>query len=93
MKVQTLEEYIEEHFRSANDFAEAQGVKPQQITQWKSKGFIVIDHRLYSERRVLSLGGEPVDEFIADKDAHITLLENQLKNANKEIERLKRENK
>lgn len=34
-------------------FAEAQGVKPPQVTQWISKGFIVVDDVLYSPRREL----------------------------------------
>lgn len=35
-------------------FAAAQGVKPQQVTQWINKGFIVVNGELYSPRRTLS---------------------------------------
>lgn len=34
-------------------FADAQGVKPPQVTQWINKGFIVVDDVLYSPRRTL----------------------------------------
>lgn len=39
---------------SNTDFAVAQGVKPQQVTQWKKNGFIVVEHVLYSPRRELA---------------------------------------
>lgn len=52
----SLSDYIEKHFGGDNTaFAKAQGVKPQQVTQWKNKGFIVVDHVLYSPRRELKV--------------------------------------
>ncbi|HHR6078359.1 TPA: hypothetical protein ACS7ZY_000690 [Providencia alcalifaciens] len=49
-----LIEYIEKYY-SGNQaaFAASCGVKPQQITQWINKGFIVVDNTLYSPRREL----------------------------------------
>lgn len=38
---------------SQTAFAKAQGVKPQQITQWINKDFIVVNDVLYSPRRIL----------------------------------------
>ena len=35
-------------------FARANGVQPQQVTQWVNKGFIVVDGFLYSRKRKLS---------------------------------------
>ncbi|MCT6516533.1 helix-turn-helix domain-containing protein [Proteus vulgaris] len=50
----TLQEYIKLNYNGNNaEFARACEVKPQQITQWINKGFIVIDHQLYSPRREL----------------------------------------
>lgn len=50
----TLHEYIDRHFDgNQTAFANAQGVKKQQVTQWLAKGFIVVDDTLYSPRRVL----------------------------------------
>jgi len=34
-------------------FARAQGVKPQQVSQWLAKGFIVVNDEMYSHRRTL----------------------------------------
>ena len=49
-----LLEYIElNHGGNQAAFAESVNVKPQQITQWIKKGFIVVDGALYSPRRVL----------------------------------------
>ncbi len=51
----TLLKYIEKHFDGSQvEFANTQGIKKQQVTQWLAKGFIVIDDTLYSPRRVLS---------------------------------------
>jgi len=36
-------------------FAGANGVKPQQVTIWVNRGFIVVDGVLYSPRRKLEL--------------------------------------
>lgn len=50
----TLLEYINKYFEGNKAaFAEQQSVKPQQITQWINKGFIVVEHTLYSPRREL----------------------------------------
>lgn len=50
----SLEDYINANYGgSQRAFADAQGVKPPQVTQWLDKGFIVVDHILYSKRREL----------------------------------------
>lgn len=50
----TLIEYIATNFDGNQAaFARAQQVKPPQVSQWIAKGFIVIDHTLYSQRRNL----------------------------------------
>lgn len=50
-----LAEYIDKYFDgSQRKFAEAQGVKPPQVTQWLNADFIVVDDVLYSKRRQLS---------------------------------------
>lgn len=55
MVTMTLIKYINEFYNgSQKQFAADQGVKPQQVTQWLDKGFIVIDHVLYSPRRELA---------------------------------------
>lgn len=52
----TLTEYIEKyHAGSQADFARSCDVKPQQVTQWVNKGFIVVNHVLYSPRRSLDV--------------------------------------
>jgi len=43
-------------------FAEANGVLPQQVTQWVNKGFIVVGGILYSPRRELKNGSSTVEE-------------------------------
>ena len=49
-----LIEYIKnEHGGNQAAFAQSVNVKPQQITQWIKKGFIVVDGVLYSPRRDL----------------------------------------
>lgn len=49
-----LTEYIEIFYKgSQKKFAEAQGVKPAQVTQWLKNEFVVIDKNLYSHRREL----------------------------------------
>jgi hypothetical protein len=51
----TLAEYISEEFGgSQRAFAIAQGVQPAQVTQWLIKDFIVVNDKLYSERRYLN---------------------------------------
>jgi len=52
----TLIDYIAaNHGGSQVAFAKAQGVKPQQVTQWINKDFIVVNHKLYSPRRGLAI--------------------------------------
>ncbi|MFY4404827.1 hypothetical protein ACM91P_26975, partial [Klebsiella pneumoniae] len=36
-------------------FARLTGVQPAQVTQWINKGFIVVNHTLYSPRRKLGI--------------------------------------
>jgi DNA-binding transcriptional regulator YdaS (Cro superfamily) len=49
-----LIEYIKkEHGGNQAAFAQAQGVKPPQVTQWINKEFIVVNGVLYSPRRAL----------------------------------------
>ena len=59
----SLQDYIKKHYGGNQAaFAKSQGVQPQQVTQWISKGFIVIDGALYSHRRDLKeklKGGKP----------------------------------
>lgn len=55
-KALTLAEYIAVYFGgSQREFAKAQDVLPQQVTQWITKGFIVVNHNLYSLRRELNM--------------------------------------
>lgn len=52
----TLVEYINKFYGGVKaEFAAAQGVQDQQVTQWVNKHFIVDDHVLYSPRRELSV--------------------------------------
>lgn len=52
--METLREYINrEHGGSQVRFAEANGVRKAQITQWINKKFIVVDGVLHSPRREL----------------------------------------
>lgn len=54
-EVISLTEYIQRHFDGSQvDFAAKQGVAKQQVTQWISKDFLVIDDVLYSARRELN---------------------------------------
>jgi len=51
---ETLKEYINrEHGGSQVQFAEANGVKKQQVYKWIVANFIVVDGVLYSPRREL----------------------------------------
>lgn len=51
-----LLDYIAANYSgSQSEFAKSQGVKPQQVTQWINKKFIVVDHVLYSPRRELEI--------------------------------------
>jgi DNA-binding transcriptional regulator YdaS (Cro superfamily) len=49
-----LIEYITANYGGSQvKFASAHGVKPQQVTQWINKKFIVVSGVLYSPRREL----------------------------------------
>lgn len=49
-----LADYIDLYYGGVQTrFADSQGVLPQQVTQWIRKGFVVVDHVLYSPRREL----------------------------------------
>ena len=50
-----LTDYIAVNYNGSQAaFARAQSVKPQQVTEWINKKFIVVDHVLYSPRRELN---------------------------------------
>lgn len=50
----SLSQYIiDKYDNNKSLFAEKQNVKPQQVTQWVNKSFIVVDDELYSSRRLL----------------------------------------
>ena len=52
---QRLIDFIEHNFNGNKAaFARAQGVKPQQVSQWLAKKFIVVDGEMYSHRRKLN---------------------------------------
>ena len=52
MTTETLKEYItREHGGVQVSFADANGVKKQQVHKWIKGGFIVVDGVLYSPRR------------------------------------------
>jgi DNA-binding transcriptional regulator YdaS (Cro superfamily) len=52
--MKTLRQYIDENFGgNQRAFADAQGVKPPQVTQWINKNFVVVGDDLYSFRRHL----------------------------------------
>lgn len=52
--MQTLEEYILQHFASKADFARKLGVFPQQITQWQNAGYLVNNGRMYKPMRQIA---------------------------------------
>ena len=52
----TLTDYIDEHYKgNQSEFGRSlpKPVSPQQVTQWITAGFIVINDQLYSKRRDL----------------------------------------
>ena len=50
-----LRDHINQHHGgSQRAFACSQAVLPPQVSQWITKGFIVVDHILYSPRRELN---------------------------------------
>lgn len=54
VKMQSLRNYIAKKYNSSqSEFARANGVSRQQVTQWLNKDFIVVDGKLYSVRREL----------------------------------------
>ena len=53
-----LQQYIDKHFGGSKArFAEAQGVKPPQVTQWLNKDIVVVGDEMYSHRRKLNRAG------------------------------------
>ena len=48
-----LKEYIFKNYKNKLEFANEQGVQQTVVSRWISKGFIVFEGKLYSERRVL----------------------------------------
>lgn len=46
-----LQEYIQKNFASSAEFARACGVLPQQVSKWLSKGYIVVEGKLYAPNR------------------------------------------
>ncbi|AIA71399.1 hypothetical protein WCU81_02135 [Pectobacterium atrosepticum] len=51
-----LLDYIKKYYNGNQaSFARLTGVQPAQVTQWLEKGFIVVDHTLYSPRRKLGI--------------------------------------
>ncbi|EHT6281543.1 hypothetical protein KXM28_004374 [Salmonella enterica] len=49
-------QYINKFYRGNQaSFARLTGVQPAQVTQWINKGFIVVNHTLYSPRRKLGI--------------------------------------
>lgn len=51
-----LIEYINKFYRGNQaSFSRLTGVQPAQVTQWINKGFIVVNHTLYSPRRKLGI--------------------------------------
>lgn len=56
-----LNKHIKRNFKSKADFARSEGVKPQQITEWTNKKFIVVKGILYSPRRILKVKTDKMD--------------------------------
>ena len=52
-KAQSLLSWIKENFKTQRYFANAQGIKPSQVTAWLKKDFIVVDGVMYAPRREL----------------------------------------
>jgi len=48
-----LKKFIKKNYKSQVEFARANSVSPQQVTQWLNKDYRVINNRLYSYRRHL----------------------------------------
>ena len=54
-----LQAYINQRYQGNQAaFARAQGVKPQQVTQWLKKDFLVVNDKLYYPRRALVISGK-----------------------------------
>ena len=49
-----LRQYIADNFKTQREFADKQGVKPQQVTQWLKRDGYVIEDALYTRRSELS---------------------------------------
>ena len=52
--MQTLEEFINEHFASKADFARQLGIYPQQVTQWQNAGYVVNNGQMYKPMKLLA---------------------------------------
>ena len=49
-----LQQYIDIYFSGNQaEFARNVGVRPQQVTQWINRGFIMFGGKLYSPRRTI----------------------------------------
>tara|TARA_R100001244_G_C5140066_1_gene127679 strand:- start:50 stop:208 length:159 start_codon:yes stop_codon:yes gene_type:complete len=48
--METLEKYIKENFKSKVDFARAQDIAPQRVTEMINAKYIVVDNNVYSKR-------------------------------------------
>ncbi len=60
----SLENYINTYYAGVKaKFARSQGVAPTQVSEWIRNGYIVVDHKLYSFRRELTIDViEPSDK-------------------------------
>lgn len=82
MKAYTLREYINKYYNGKDvDFAEAIGVLPQQVTRWKSKRAVVINHVLYSKSRELK-------QILTEKEKALIAKLNAVDLSDEEIEEL-----
>lgn len=53
-EMQTLEDFIAEHFESKAEFARQLGVFPQQISTWQRAGYMVHNGVMYKPMRQLA---------------------------------------
>ncbi len=55
VRIKTLSDFIAENFNgNQSAFARANGVQRAQITQWLKAGYIVVDDKLCTVRRVIN---------------------------------------
>jgi len=62
-----LKEYIFKNYKNNLEFAKEQDVEPTIVSRWISKGFIVFEGKLYSERRQLIKPLESEESAIPDE--------------------------